>query len=67
MNKLGDNIDSESRRVKSVFGFWEQTEDEVNLVVDLPEKCRAKDISVVCTPSNLTIEILRQQVGLTQP
>ena len=68
--QVANNVDIDSRLVKTDFGTWEQTEDEVNIVVDLlpftpsGTKCRGKDVSVVATPSTLTVAVFKQQVNV---
>ena len=66
MHVVAENVESDSGQVKTDFGRWEQTEDEVNVIVDLPSnpgfKVKGKDVAVVATPTSLAVSVFKEQV-----
>ena len=64
MQKVADNIDPENREVKTSWGHWSQTEDEVNLVVQLPTGCKARNILVDNKPTFLSVSLLGNEVSV---
>ena len=62
MQKVAENVNPENREVTTSWGHWSQTEDEVNLVVHLPEKCKARNILVDGKPTFLSVSLLGEKV-----
>ncbi|XP_063711930.1 nudC domain-containing protein 2-like isoform X2 [Symsagittifera roscoffensis] len=65
MHVVAENVESDSGQVKTDFGRWEQTEEEVNVIVDLPSnpgfKVKGKDVAVVATPTSLAVSVFKEQ------